>query len=234
MTQFARVHSCETAQIARSTIAKPIQTKSGGTGGTDGFLDFCIENNRSLGLAWPGVVIFLVFKFRERFGSLLDRLTEATLPGGFSGKFGPGLAKAAEALNEVPRPPEDEVANVVGGETAPQDTQALRANPSGVIMETWQAVIAQGRELLETKPSLPGTPKFRRAISDDGVFSVLRAEGLATPEEMKVVDRIRDIRNNVAHSRFSATSADAAEYLAIAERLILSWVVRIANIQRRE
>lgn len=183
-------------------------------------------------LAWPSVVLYLILKFRDRFGSLLDRLTEATLPGGISGKFAPAFERAQEMVNEIPEP------ELAGGEEiereipSEKDDRALEINPSGVIMEMWQKVLAQAKELLESS----GTQSITagRPLSPLKLVRTLEANNLITHDESKLVDELRSIRNAVAHSETQATPADADRYRSFSEKLILTWVVRIANGQSRQ
>lgn len=179
-------------------------------------------------LAWPGLLLFLILKFRDRFGSLFDRLTEATFPGGFAGKFSPALERAKEVADEILPPQSDVAAQIEHTNPIATDERALEANPSGVIMEMWQAVIAQAKELVETLGGRE-TVSSSRFVNPAKIRGTLDGLHLATPEELQLFDELRLIRNDVAHSKVRATPADAGRYRSLAEKLILQWVVRIAN-----
>lgn len=185
-------------------------------------------------LAWPGVVLYLVLQFRNRFESLLDRLTEASLPGGITGKFSPAFERAQEVVDEIPEPEPAIVSGMERGAAIEADARATETNPSGVIMEMWQQLLAQAKELLESSGVRQGSSTVGRALPSQTLFRMLKEHNLVKPEEMKLVDELRSIRNAVAHSQKKALPADAERYRSFAEKLILTWVVRIANAQPRQ
>ncbi|PLZ01140.1 hypothetical protein CY652_17820 [Burkholderia sp. WAC0059] len=185
-------------------------------------------------LAWPGVVLYLILKFRDRFESLLGRLTEATLPGGITGKFSLDIEKAQEVVNEIPEPEPAVIAEIERGNPIEMDNRALKINPSGVIMEMWQKVLGQAKELLESGGALQEPSTAGRPLPPQTLFRMLETRNLVTPEEMKLVNQLHSIRNAVAHSQTQATPADADRYRAFSEKLILTWVVRIANGEPRQ
>ncbi|MFP3798447.1 hypothetical protein [Paraburkholderia sp. SIMBA_027] len=184
-------------------------------------------------LAWPGVVLYLILKFHDRFESLLGRLTKATLPGGISTEFATDLERAAKVVDEIPEPERTVINEIDRTATTETDTRILTTNPSGVIMEMWQKVLGQAKELLDSSGAHQNLSSNKRPIPPQTLFRTLQEQNLVTPEEMKLVTELRSIRNAVAHSQTQASPDDADRYRAFAEKLILTWVVRIASGEPR-
>ncbi|MDN7413042.1 hypothetical protein QZM42_31425 [Burkholderia vietnamiensis] len=173
---------------------------------------------------WPTTVLVLAFKFKNRFDDLLDKLTEFTLPGGFSGKFRVPLDNAehlARELNlEVPDDGQIEVH---------QDPVALNANPTGVIMESWKELESMGAELL-VATSFPGRDsEISRGTLGKDILKDLVSRGLVPNKEIALLRELREIRNRAAHStKQRPTPEEAERFAALVGSLKVAWLVRIA------
>lgn len=101
-------------------------------------------------------------------------------------------------------------------------------------MESWQRVLAQAKELFEIH-SPDGVAEINKNPPAPHIlFRKLLEQRLITPEEMKLAEELRFIRDDVAHSQTKASPEDADRYVAFAEKLILTWIVRIASGQPRQ
>ena len=105
-------------------------------------LTFASKINEAV--VWPITVAFLVFKFRDRVGTLLDKLVGLKLPGGIEANFRDEIA-AAEKIAEQVELPVSEGQAVAS--PSPPDPNEVRANPTGVIMESWIALTRTAVEI---------------------------------------------------------------------------------------
>ncbi|WP_175044535.1 DUF4145 domain-containing protein [Burkholderia lata] len=175
-------------------------------------------------VAWPGTVLVLAYKFSDRFRDLLGKLTEVTLPGGFSGKFETPLDNAEQIAQELNlEAPSDQPLEL------PQDPIALSANPTGVIMESWKELEAMGAELLASTSFLGRDTELARSIPGKDVIRELEAQGLVPNKEFELLRELREIRNRAAHSISQRPTPDEANrFVSIVGRLKVAWLVRIA------
>lgn len=191
-------------------------------------------------VAWPFTVAFLAFKFRDRVGTLLDKLVGLKLPGGIEANFRDEIA-AAERIAEQVELPVSEGQAVAS--PSPPDPNEVRANPTGVIMESWIALTRTAEEIA----TLRG---YSRSIASSGLsfnqtgfntenfgargrrdaFQLLKQNGFLTSEELSLLDDLRVIRNRAAHSAdVRPTPEDAERFAAMANRLEVTWFARYTN-----
>ncbi|MDN7911918.1 DUF4145 domain-containing protein [Burkholderia cepacia] len=174
--------------------------------------------------AWPTTVLVLAFKFKSRFDGLLDKLTEFTLPGGFSGKFRTPLDNAEHLARELNLPVPD-----VDQMEVRQDPVALSANPTGVIMESWKELESMGAELL-VATSFPGRDNdISRGVVGKDILKDLVSRGLVPDKEIELLRELRQIRNRAAHSTTQRPTPEEAErFTTLVASLKVAWLVRIA------
>jgi hypothetical protein len=146
----------------------------------------------------------------------------------------PALLTAGEVADELPEPEVPANDYIKAAAKTETDSRILQSNPSGVIMEMWQKVLSQGKELLDSQPGLIPPDAKKRPVPPQTLFRLLLENKLVTSEEMTLVNELRTIRNEVAHSKTQASPEDADRYRAFAEKLILTWVVRIASGEPRQ
>ncbi|KWF68378.1 hypothetical protein WL92_25810 [Burkholderia multivorans] len=176
-------------------------------------------------VAWPATIVVLVFKFSDRFRDLLGTLTEVTLPGGISGKFRIPLDNAEEIARDLDLPaPGDAQAD------APPDPIALRANPTGVIMEAWKDLEAMGAELITAIPRAGRDTEIARGKLGKNVLNDLQSLELIPDREIALLQELRAIRNRAAHSTKQRPTPEEAERFAeLVGSLKAAWLVRIAS-----
>lgn len=185
-------------------------------------------------LAWPITIAFLVLKFRDRFQDLLGKLTEVTLPGGFSGKFEAPLRKAELLRGQLELDFDGAFEGVV--DDAPEtDPVALSANPTGVIMGAWNELSLVGFELIKGSDMLT-IDRVNAAVGGPAaVFAVLMHGRILPDGEVQLLRELEEIRNKAAHSvRGGPTPDDAERFLSLVHSLKLAWLGRIAAAAPRE
>jgi hypothetical protein len=167
-------------------------------------------------IVWPAVAVFVVCKFRRSFSTLLGRLTKAEFPGGVKLE----MAVAEVLGNEIPEAPD-----AVRRDAAPYDPIALRANPAGVIMETWLALIAAAKAHLDLLAPAGSRPNTLQLLVDESyVIRQMHDLGLLPASEYALQKQLRRVRNQAAHDGDARpTPEDAERFRALADKLMFSW-----------
>ncbi|WP_322053800.1 hypothetical protein [Paraburkholderia bannensis] len=187
-------------------------------------------------LAWPAVLLVLMFRFRNGVEKLLARLTKFE-GGGIKAE----LALAEEKLALVEGSGANKEASIASnGQTAvdstlstsdskpsiveavPSDPIAEQVNPTGALMEIWFALLSAARNRLAYERDKLGAPaKELSRLPGSLVFSELHDLG-AISEPVYVLSRdLGLIRNKVAHDPSSSlTQLDVARFRTIAEKVM--------------
>ncbi|NIF55574.1 hypothetical protein F3J19_26380 [Burkholderia sp. Ax-1724] len=179
--------------------------------------------------AWPITVIVLVFRFSERFGELLGKLTEISLPGGISGKFEKSLDTAEQVAKTIETPAELQVLSAAAND----DVLALNANPTGVIMEAWKGLEAVGGDLYQASDATNSDRMLMYVSKHQGVLDVLEQERRIPENEVELLRELRSIRNRAAHSKERPTPEEAERFVALVRTLELQWMVRTSANRAR-
>lgn len=178
-------------------------------------------------VAWPvaGVAIALIFK--REIHRLLHDLRSL--------KMGPFDAHFRQEMNEA-----QEIATEISAEAGPSvmvddsamesfiklDQLAMNAHPTGVIMESWKGVesmlnaVAVKSQLAVSShsPNVIGITGERPKKYLPLPERVLSGKGLINYEEAKLIEKLRNIRNQVAHYRNLSLSAnEVREYVSLAQ-----------------
>ena len=175
-------------------------------------------------LIWPIVVVFIVIILRRPLQDLIAdlgrRLHSIKFPGG-EAEFSDELAEIKEAADEANLPPAP-ISPPVGPlllEVEGYEKQWIKLaelSPRAAITEAWRQVeiamreVARRYEISEKDSRSPLT-----LIRELGKRQIL------TPDILAIVGDLRGIRNTAAHGlRVEITQTDAAEYVALAKRVI--------------
>lgn len=153
-------------------------------------------------LAWPTVVVFAIFFFRDAIKGLFNRISKAKLPGGTVIDL---EADFREVLDEAPSPktsklsePKFEQAEFLG------DVLAIaEVSPNAAIPFAWQNL---ERVFLETLSGLQGFSDKSAGYRIAQNVEMLREEGVLTDEETKLLHDLRRLRNEVSHNMVDADS----------------------------
>jgi len=198
-------------------------------------------------LAWPVSTFFIVNLFKKEIIERIPCMSELTLPGGISAKFNEGLNKV-EAQVTVTEASEQHAAAV--NATSPlttsagqhdlrasiPDTQlnetgvvddraALRANPTGVVMEAWQSFEDWLRKFAE-KADVQNVG----SLSPAQIAWKLRASGLINTHLMEALIELQSLRNLVAHTPSRTVTEDEVKnFVATTSRMKNSLLIRLAQ-----
>jgi uncharacterized protein YutE (UPF0331/DUF86 family) len=194
-------------------------------------------------LAWPLSAFFIVNLFKSEIIERIPRLSELTLPGGISAKFNEGLAKveaATEAARAEPtearigQAEDDDVVGAAGVmseavtasvASAPNDEVALRANPTGVVMEAWKSL----EQVLRQAAVAIGQPANLRFPASVVVKALRNASFISHEEEASLLEMI-ELRNLVAHvADKTVTEVEAQRFMNLARLFTGKLVARIVK-----
>lgn len=174
-------------------------------------------------LAWPIVLIIIVWWFKDQIKELIRKLKK--------GKWGSAewefteLATAAEIDSQhidVDLPNEDIVEEVEG---------EIYSDPKGTILSAWlevektlhEVVRAKNLELRDGRnPRTGATIKIKAASSSVSRYlRALQKSGLVSPEVISLIHDLRTMRNEVVHS-FDFTPPNSAiySYVTTANRVV--------------
>ncbi|WP_157597975.1 MULTISPECIES: hypothetical protein [unclassified Rhizobacter] len=168
-------------------------------------------------LAWPFVALVLGIAFRKKVLDLLPlikKLKAGPLEAEFELAAKQILANAAEAAPPV-MPEEEKVTNdknPTSQETVAQLISA-RDDPSGTILKAWGEVNGElfrlGHQMGTVVDPLESTNKV-----------YLAAMEILPIETLHLVQKLRELRNQVAHAEVAPTPESAQDFLLAANRVI--------------
>jgi hypothetical protein len=195
-------------------------------------------------LAWPVTVLLIAFGFKHELIKLLARVSEAS-GAGFNFKFRDLLDHAEEAAAKFasappdfpPAPPMMAGAPVPLPQAGPHaaepiipysvapvvesDPIALRANPTGVVMESWKTLEQTLRAFGEANHVSVG-PKYASGV----LVSRLSAEGLISPAERETLTQLMELRNLAAHSSRKISETEAMRFRELTDNLARIYEVK--------
>jgi hypothetical protein len=169
-------------------------------------------------LAWPIVVLIVVFALRRHLGSLAERVLELSF-GGATIKFGQLLFEGAEIIKESPEPPLPHPALPPrsGSEKAPyvvrDDEDSSWSNFSRFIQKGYRvAGVLTAYDGIETELEPIGAKlgvKARNGI----LMRMLLTRDLISPDIMDLYHTLRLARNAVANGQAFPNNAQVIEYI---------------------
>lgn len=166
-------------------------------------------------LAWPAMVLTLVFLLRKPIADLIPLLTRLKYKD-LELEFGRRLAEVtAEAGEELP-PPHP----LAPLEAAEEQTllELAKVSPRSAVTEAWRqvevaAVEAARRNDISLSPS--------DATSPARVLRALERHRVIDAGKLDLIHNLRELRNQAVHSPdFAVTSAAALEYAQLARRVV--------------
>lgn len=145
-------------------------------------------------LAWPMVVVVLLFVLRTRIGNLADRLQELSLPGGTKATFQKAMGEAKERSQQVD--PNIQEAQLQRPLAEVQDPFVELANkfPEAAIMQCFREL---ERKLIEFRNYLTLPTKARDPAS---IIAELRYMGYIDDNTKRLFEELRLARNTAAHA----------------------------------
>jgi uncharacterized protein YutE (UPF0331/DUF86 family) len=161
-------------------------------------------------LAWPIVVLIIVFAIRKHLGSLAERVLELSF-GGATVKFDKLLSKGAELIERAELPSQvaspDERRRVTERiSKALERIKELRSRPVdvGQILNCYESIEKLIREIGEAV----GRPSNSTIV----IMSFLLKKDLVSPEFARLFGTLREGRNIVAHG-YALSDHEIVEYI---------------------
>jgi hypothetical protein len=158
-------------------------------------------------VAWPIVVLVLVFAFKQSIVDSLRQLRHLKAPG-VEADFGGFLAdaeKSTEALLDAAGVPNEE---------APEQPPQPPLDPTGLIIRAWQILTMDIARLT----SAAGLTKKNARNAIDQLEELRKALPMDPAVVATVLD-LRNLRNLVAHGRHTPTEGEAFTYAETAHEL---------------
>lgn len=190
-------------------------------------------------LAWPLVVLVIAVMFKEKFTRLLDEISEWK-GWGVEAKFARGVKEALKQAEEVTGQPPPQQPAVDDVNQAPLDLPEpgpiqtpeptlpelpdlsaerplskvnmllIHANPGAAIQLAWADVQNELLDVIKhrgvyVKPDLTGDV--------NAWINAIDKVGLLTAEQLSLLLRLRDLRNEVVQARVSPSGGTAKDYV---------------------
>jgi hypothetical protein len=164
-------------------------------------------------LAWPGVVLGVLFLFRSKLTALLDRLKtmEVEVAGQ---KFKAGLQEVEE--KGLPTPEGKEITALPRPEKIEIRSELSKLPPAYVVSHAWLRLLETLYEAVETVQPGAGIGGNRNLLA---YLDQARLHVLLLPDEEPIVQELLVLRNQAVLSPDSITSTDALRYYDFAEAL---------------
>jgi hypothetical protein len=196
-------------------------------------------NSYRASLAWPVAAVIIVILFKVPLSKRLASLLSLKLPGGVEAQFADELGKLelrAETVDVAAELARSDPANAGNAEhvlqdidvplvPSPADALALKANPTGVVMEAWKDV---ERSLRLAGQHAKSNVKFVAGISIVSIVKYLLANDFLTQQEADMVSKLKQMRDLAAHSQDRITPESADSFAEIAGRLAATLANRAA------
>ncbi|CAJ0698599.1 hypothetical protein [Ralstonia holmesii] len=182
-------------------------------------------------LAWPITALILAISFRKRLAEKLHQLLELTLPGGTKAVFESKLEKVeAEVVRDEPavaqNPGNVRFSIHVPDARGSDDALALKANPTGVVMEKWKEWETAARAAYFS--AYPERASSNKYFTRMRLLSELRKAGLLTEEDQKVANELGELRNLVAHTSGTSLSKEQVNrYASLIDLLVDGLFMRV-------
>ena len=190
-------------------------------------------------LAWPAVSILAIVVFRKPLLSRLENLSKFDIAGVLSGEFEHGVSKLLELKENTPD--KDALSKSAGPQdahsTSPSaasaalgsslsDYVALRANPTGVVMEAWKMF------QLGLRNAYVRITESEESKTVTAMQAELIEKGFLTPGEVTAIQELQRLRNAAAHSQAPISAASAAGFVEVVDWLNSSLTSRSKAIHR--
>ncbi|MDN2676760.1 hypothetical protein [Janthinobacterium sp. SUN033] len=198
-------------------------------------------------LAWPIAVVVIVFVFKEALLARLPNLLKVTLPGGIEAEFSKDLAEVEAVsqaalqgpaaarpvlptVEELPLSTIDVPINTIEFIGESNDNLALRANPTGVVMESWKALESKLRFICK---KLAPDVTFAGSTSGMQFIKLLKSKNFLDSRQSSTLDNLMKLRNMAAHSDDPISEESAAKFREFAEDISIELVAKLNNFLRQ-
>jgi hypothetical protein len=195
-------------------------------------------------LAWPIAVVWILLKFKSEVAAILPGLKTLKLPGGVEAEFTEALPKVATAVEEDASTLPDAASGIdfeVNGTIdesdrasvrtdvieSVSDSIALKAKPTGVVMESWKDLEATLHTIARRMESRMDKPS--RLITSHIVLDLHNANFLSD-DESRSLRTMLNLRNHAAHSSEEISANSAQQFMRLCETLTWRFRERAAKL----
>ena len=165
-------------------------------------------------LAWPIVVIVIVFMLRKPLAGLIPLLQRLKFKD-LELEFGQKIERVrAEARSELP------IEHPSPGLPADAQDRILKlaeVSPRSAVIDAWREL---EQRLIETANAIPEFRDSRRKSPLDAIH-ILEGSKRLSPRVASLIEDLRSLRNRAAHApEFALSSESAQEYLTAADQMV--------------
>jgi hypothetical protein len=155
-------------------------------------------------LAWPAVLLVLLFFLRTQIASLAFQLEELTLPGGAKAKFDKQLDQARQESEKVQIERSDAIPDQ--SQSRDRDAELAEKFPEAAVVEAFRKLELKLQVIKLHMPMLP-----LRTTMVALVQTMLDLQ-LIDAHEYELYINLREARNAAVHARVRLTPGEAFEY----------------------
>ena len=155
-------------------------------------------------LAWPVVLLVLLFLLRTQIASLAFQLEELTLPGGAKAKFDKQLDQARQESEKVQIERSDAIPDQ--SQSRDRDAELAEKFPEAAVVEAFRKLELKLQVIKLHMPMLP-----LRTTMVALVQTMLDIQ-LIDAHEYELYINLREARNAAVHARVRLTPGEAFEY----------------------
>jgi hypothetical protein len=185
-------------------------------------------------LAWPVAAVVIILIFRNGLSKRLGSLLSLTLPGGVEAKFSEDLNELEEKAEDAAPHPTDLDPSQPGGADLKnfgppvppppeKDDRALKANPTGVVMEAWKSVESILRAAARRSKS---DGSLSNLYNTKALIQHLRTVGFLDDADVAALEKARLMRNLAAHSEDPISPESAESFANISSKLAANFMKR--------
>jgi hypothetical protein len=173
-------------------------------------------------LAWPVVVVVTLLVLKEPIERAIPRLHKLKYKE-LEAEFDRELVRIEKEAKEAgfENIQDDEVIE----DFQENLKQISRISPNAAIVEAFREIERSAKKLLEVKGV---TPDYKVAAPYRLIERVLEKTKTLGTRELKIFRDLRQLRNKITHSEFTATEGQAIEYIELAAQLIAKMEAEIS------
>ncbi len=159
-------------------------------------------------LAWPIAVIWIGYIFRSEVRQLLGRVSSFKYKD-VEASFEKSLVQAEQSARNIEKPQLDESESEINKKE--QLLRIAEVSPRAAVVEAWTLI-----ETAAMKNGLWEGAAIKR-INPKTILDHLESSGKFSPENLKLINQLRQIRNKAKHlPDFAVTQTEAERYLDLA------------------
>jgi hypothetical protein len=183
------------------------------------WVTFIVSETKAL--AWPAVVLVAVFVLKQQITGLISQLgsrLKTAKGAGIELSFG---ERIDEVENSLPPAELTQLAGQTNAKRVEEITDLSALPPAYVISQAWLRVEEEIERSVAMPVAISMVSSRARRLSPLRLLSLAADQELITNDEFTILDQLRNMRNQAAHSRNPDISlTDALRYNDIANSIV--------------